>query len=250
MRRFETFLIEKRGYVSQMPESNSVVVLIMSGGLDSTIAAAMLMENHNLMIFPLFVKRGQRARIREESSLDYFSKIFKRRYPKLFNEPMKVELPIPPEPIKRNIPKERVNALGHPMRDSTLLSVGVQYAVAIENKYGIKTRRVFNASHLGCGCADFPHARLLALRSQTINTCINMGDWNWQITSPLLDSYLGKPKLKSDLVQWGVDYEIEVEKTWSCYEGREMHCGICLACDLRQRAFKDVGIEDKTGYIV
>lgn len=248
---FEDYLMKKRGFISKMPGKNEPVVLIMSGGLDSTVVAEYLMKEHGLRIFPLFIRRGQRAENQEEKALDFFTKEFmKRNGKKLFNKPTKIETEIPPKGIKEKIPKEVMARIGHPMRDSTLQNFGIQYAATLESAYGLKVRTVFNAAHKGCGCSDFPHARLLALRSQTINTCIHTGDWSWQITSPMLDDCLGKPMQKSGLVAMGSKYRLKLEKTWSCYEGKEKHCGICTACQLRQKSFNEAKVQDKTEYLL
>ena len=42
----------------------------------------------------------------------------------------------------------------------------------------------------------------------------------------------------------GVDFK----KTFSCYVGKEKHCGFCLACKLRQAGFHWAGVEDVTEY--
>lgn len=37
-------------------------------------------------------------------------------------------------------------------------------------------------------------------------------------------------------------------KTWSCWTGKDKHCGVCLSCRERKRAFKSAKIVDKTEY--
>ena len=38
-------------------------------------------------------------------------------------------------------------------------------------------------------------------------------------------------------------------KSYSCYEGGEVHCGICATCQERKRAFLESNTEDKTEYL-
>ena len=39
-----------------------------------------------------------------------------------------------------------------------------------------------------------------------------------------------------------------IEKSWSCYEGKEKHCGKCSACIKRKEAFQILSITDPTEY--
>ncbi|MDN5249754.1 MAG: 7-cyano-7-deazaguanine synthase, partial [Alphaproteobacteria bacterium] len=49
-------------------------------------------------------------------------------------------------------------------------------------------------------------------------------------------------------VKDGAKYNTPFEKTWSCYKGREIHCGRCGTCVERREAFFLAKIEDPTIY--
>ncbi|WJW79952.1 7-cyano-7-deazaguanine synthase QueC [Bartonella sp. TP] len=53
---------------------------------------------------------------------------------------------------------------------------------------------------------------------------------------------------KADIVKDGAKYNTPFEKTWSCYKGREIHCGRCGTCVERREAFFLAKIEDPTIY--
>jgi len=53
---------------------------------------------------------------------------------------------------------------------------------------------------------------------------------------------------KEDIVKLGHELNIDLSKTYSCYIGRSKHCGVCLACRLRQEGFYWANIKDKTDY--
>lgn len=53
---------------------------------------------------------------------------------------------------------------------------------------------------------------------------------------------------KAAVVMIGHLLGVPFEKTWSCYEGRERHCGVCSACEGRRNAFAQLGLEDPTHY--
>lgn len=53
---------------------------------------------------------------------------------------------------------------------------------------------------------------------------------------------------KPEIIAKGVESEISLEETWSCYRGHGVHCGICTGCKQRRTAFQQSKIEDKTVY--
>lgn len=63
-----------------------------------------------------------------------------------------------------------------------------------------------------------------------------------RIYAPLID------KDKEDIINIGIKLNIDFKKTWSCYIGKEKHCGKCLSCRLRKAGFYWSGINDATYY--
>lgn len=53
---------------------------------------------------------------------------------------------------------------------------------------------------------------------------------------------------KGDIARRGKELGIDYTETWSCYKGREKHCGKCGTCVERKEALRDAGIEDRTEY--
>ena len=54
---------------------------------------------------------------------------------------------------------------------------------------------------------------------------------------------------KAEIVSIGAGVKVPFERTWSCYEGKELHCGQCGTCVERQLSFKESGIADPVEYI-
>jgi 7-cyano-7-deazaguanine synthase len=53
---------------------------------------------------------------------------------------------------------------------------------------------------------------------------------------------------KKEVVQIGERNSVPWFLTWSCYEGREKHCGECPTCKARKAAFFDADVIDPTEY--
>ena len=59
------------------------------------------------------------------------------------------------------------------------------------------------------------------------------------IRTPLLDMS------KSDIVKRGKKLNAPLHLTWSCYEGGEKACGHCDSCILRSKGFREAGYKDE-----
>ena len=245
----EESLIQKRGYVSKWPESKSIVMII-SGGLDSIATSARLIEEFGLEIFPLHIHRGQTNTVAENKSVDFFTNFFQQKYGEdKFHTPMKISVNVPPQEFKPDLmpyTKEK----GHPMRDPIMHLLGVQYAVAVSQKYSKNVKTVL------CAIVPedyFPHSTLEGLRTNTLNTCQNMGDWDWVISSPNIDPNLyPEPSGKLDEIKWAMDHGIPIGETISCNNASEktnyLACGNCSSCKRRAEAFVKAGFTDPTKY--
>jgi 7-cyano-7-deazaguanine synthase len=53
---------------------------------------------------------------------------------------------------------------------------------------------------------------------------------------------------KTDIVRRGSKLRIPFDLTYSCYEGRPTHCGLCGTCFERREAFREAGVPDPTPY--
>lgn len=63
-----------------------------------------------------------------------------------------------------------------------------------------------------------------------------------QIEAPLIEMS------KQQIIQMGLDAELDFTKTWTCYEGGEAACGRCTACSSRIKGFIDNGVIDPIDY--
>jgi 7-cyano-7-deazaguanine synthase len=72
---------------------------------------------------------------------------------------------------------------------------------------------------------------------------IYVGTYNKvRLSTPLMNM------TKADIVEFGYKLGVPFEKTWSCYKGEELHCGICPTCRSRRNAFAIARCIDPTKY--
>lgn len=53
---------------------------------------------------------------------------------------------------------------------------------------------------------------------------------------------------KDQIVRIGAAHGVPFDKTWSCYKGGRVHCGVCGTCHERREAFALAGVTDPTAY--
>jgi len=54
---------------------------------------------------------------------------------------------------------------------------------------------------------------------------------------------------KTEIIELGNKLGVPWEKTWSCYAGTEIACGLCDSCRLRLAAFEELGLKDPLPYL-
>ena len=237
-------LLYRRGYITKVPR-NEAVVMAFSGGLDSTITIDMIVKDWNVTVYPLFVRRNARATRYEEEAVRYFVDFYNKRFPGKIKPLEVIETEVPPLQFKKYPEADRLQRLGHPHRNVVLQALAVQYGHKLRATGEPNLSTVLTST---VGDDSFPHSSLLALRTMTLLTCEDTGDWNWQVTSPLVDTqFEGRPIYKKDLITYALENGIPLDKTRTCIEGGEPD-GTCAECVCRLRAFEQAGTVDPIKY--
>jgi 7-cyano-7-deazaguanine synthase len=79
--------------------------------------------------------------------------------------------------------------------------------------------------------------------AEALAKAIGLADWHRvELITPFI------ALSKTDIVRRGAELEVEFAATWSCYEGGQVHCGLCGTCVERKEAFLQAGIADPTRY--
>lgn len=63
----------------------------------------------------------------------------------------------------------------------------------------------------------------------------------------LLRPFIGLDK--AGIAARGAELGVDFSRTWSCYKGGEIHCGVCGTCVERREAFSLSGVPDPTVYL-
>ena len=140
----------------------------------------------------------------------------------------KVELP------EGHYAEESMKATVVPNRNMILLALAGGHALSI----GFDT--IAYAAHAG-DHTIYPDCR--PEFADAMETALGLADWEkLSLHRPFV--HLSK----TDLVKKGVELDAPLHLTWSCYAGREIHCGKCGTCVERKEAFALAKIPDPTEY--
>ena len=122
-----------------------------------------------------------------------------------------------------------------PFRNAIFLSVAVAYAVSIG------AAEVFYGAQ-GSDETFYPDCRKEFYESFENAARLGTGA-EIRIEAPFSNLQ------KSEVLKIGMELGVPFELTWSCYRGKEKHCGTCESCVNRKNAFKQAKISDPTEYI-
>ena len=121
-----------------------------------------------------------------------------------------------------------------PSRNLLLLSLAISYAVSI------KASNVFYGAILG-DLVIYPDCRPEFV--DAVKNVAKLCDWQpVEIIAPFLTMD------KGDVVKLGIELGVNYKWTSTCYNGKELACGVCGSCQERVAAFVKAGIVDPIKY--
>lgn len=220
-------------------------VVLLSGGLDSTVTLGLAREE-GYELYPLSFNYGQR----HSRELEGARKIAKY-YSVKEHEILNIDLAqiggsaLTDKGIK--IPENRlIEKIGEdipityvPARNTIFLAFAMAYAEVIEA----------DAVFIGANALDYsgyPDCRPAYF--EAVQKVVELGtkrgaDGNTiQIKYPLVNM------TKAEIVKEGARLKVPFHLTWSCYKGGDSACGKCDSCILRLKGFKEAEIEDPIEY--
>lgn len=117
---------------------------------------------------------------------------------------------------------------------------GIMLAIAAGIAESRNLKNIMIANHAG-DHAIYPDCRATFIES--MNEAIAYGTYNnVNIVAPYTNL------TKSDIAVRGYLNNVDYTHTWSCYKGKDIHCGKCGTCMERKEAFRDAFLDDPTVY--
>lgn len=218
------------------------VVLIASGGLDSTVLAYWLRARGSQLLLLSF-DYGQRHRV----ELDFAA------------------LTATALGVRHELVD--VSTLGRLLCGSALTDVAVRVP---DGHYTDETMRATVVPNRNAIMLDIAVALAVARRADAVAFGAHAGDHpiypdcresfttsfertarlaneglvceGFRLLAPFLD------RSKTEIVRLGAALGVPFEQTWSCYRGGRYHCGTCGTCTERREAFCEAGVADPTVY--
>ncbi len=127
-----------------------------------------------------------------------------------------------------------------PARNMIFLSIAASYAEVIGARdIFIGISQVDYSGYVDCR-KEFIETMEAAINKGTV--CGAENNDPIRIQAPFLNM------TKADEVKLGISLGVDYSKTWSCYKGEELACGVCDSCRLRLNAFQEAGMADPIAY--
>ncbi len=225
-----------------MGKSKDLAVVLVSGGMDSLVTAALANEAHESLAF-LHLNYGQNT---EDKELQCFHAIADHyKVDKALRKVIDVSflkqiggssLTDDSIDVKKyagdsgDIPDSYV-----PFRNTHIVSMAVSWSEVI----GAKKIYIGAVEEDSSGYPDCRPSYYKAL-----NALIKEGtkEGDIEVITPVIHLK------KEEIVKKAVELKAPLESSWSCYERGDKSCGVCDSCALRLRGFAKAGVKDPIEY--
>ena len=222
-------------------------VVLLSGGMDSCVSAAIAHERHGAgNVAALHASYGQRTEARERRAFtevaDFYA-IRKRLVARLDHfraiggsALTDRKIAVPEDELGVPGPHGDIPVTYVPFRNAHFLSVAVSWAEAIGAE----------AVYIGAVAEDssgYPDCRPEYYRAfQELVRVGTRPETRIEIVTPVITLK------KSEIIRRGVELGAPLHLTWSCYQSEDAACSACDSCLLRLRAFAEAGVPDPIPY--
>ncbi|MFZ2071369.1 MAG: 7-cyano-7-deazaguanine synthase QueC [Halobacteriota archaeon] len=220
-------------------------VCVCSGGIDSTVAAAVAAQaGYDLYLFHAYY--GQRAAKREKEAVEKIAAYLGAKEWKLVEIPflkelgrsaltdIAVKIPLGEEV---NLEEKKTPATWVPCRNLILLAMAGAYAEVISAEAIFVGFNAEEARAYPDNEKEFVERYNAVLEKAVASYCLPP-----RVKAPLVELF------KPEIIKKGVELKAPLHLSYSCYLGGAKHCGICESCLHRRHGFEGAGVEDPTEY--
>jgi len=220
-------------------DKSSRAVVLLSGGMDSCVCAALAARDHHAAA--VHVSYGQRTELRERRAFEAIcDRLGIRDRLVVRNEALRAIGGSALTDEKIDVPESHSLGTGIPVtyvpfRNAHFLAVAVSWAevLAAEKVY---------IGAVEPDSSGYPDCRPEYYRA--FNEVVRAGtkEGSIKVVTPLI------AMRKAEIVTLGLELGAPFDLTWSCYQREDRACGVCDSCVLRLRAFREAGAEDPIPY--
>lgn len=217
-------------------------VVLLSGGLDSMVTAAMAREQ-GFDLIALTINYGQRHICELEAAQFIAHKLDAKKHMtldldlrKFGGSALTTDIPVPKSGVEENIPITYV-----PARNLLFLSLTVACAeTSGSGDIFIGVNALDYSGYPDCRPEFIEHFAETA----RLGTKAGVSGTAFNIHAPL--QHMSKADIANECYRLGLD----PAWSWSCYDPEDdgKACGRCDSCRLRQKGFAEAGLEDSTQY--
>ncbi|VXC73820.1 7-cyano-7-deazaguanine synthase QueC [Sphingomonas sp. AX6] len=227
-----------------MTNAQPLAVVLVSGGLDSMVAAALAKEA-GYRLLALSVDYNQRHQVELAAARRIAHELGAERHivmpmdlSAFGGSALTADIDVPKDGVQPGIPVTYV-----PARNTIFLSLALGWAEAAGARdLFIGVNALDYSGYPDCRpefIAGFEHLADLATKA-------GVEGEPFKIHAPL--QHMTKADIAKESVRLGLDAGL----SWSCYDPAPggVHCGLCDSCRLRHKGFEEAGLPDPTRYAV
>lgn len=221
-----------------------LAIVLVSGGMDSCVTAAMAARECAGEMAMLHVSYGQRTERRERLAFDEIADFYgvtRRLATSIAHLAQiggssltdhKIEV------SRANLEAQEIPTSYVPFRNAHLLSIATSWA------------EVSGAGRIYIGAVAEDSSGYPDCRPEfyaAFNRVLEIGtkpETKIEIVTPVIHLR------KSEIVQRGLELGAPLHLSWSCYQREDVACGVCDSCALRLRGFREAGVRDPLPYAI
>ena len=220
--------------------ARDLAVVLVSGGMDSCVTAAIANQEYAMAF--LHLNYGQRTEGRELKAFHDIADSYKVEsrlvvnvdhlkqigHSSLTDERIEIQ--------RADLRRTEIPSSYVPFRNAHILSIAVSWGEVLGG------RKIF----MGAVEEDSPgYPDCRREYYEAFNKVIELGtkpETHLEIVTPVIGLK------KFEIVRRGVELRAPFHLTWSCYQREDLACGVCDSCALRLRGFQQAGLDDPIPY--